>query len=579
MLFAAWLTTAAFEVTRRCFNGGPVSISLDVWDHLDLHQKYVKLLDVDVLENNQTGSLIEDTCLFFLHGLMDPWIAILASQGRTYTEKELKESMFEKPAEHVTAETDIDDRRKAERSLMDLLLRSIRRLLYQNGDKPTGLVLLMNPLLVPLMVFYETKGSSIQTDLVFGLHLLVESYKSFALPNRLVSMPNGRIQMLQFAQEVKRSLNRARLLWPIVVNIACDCRDCLENTLSVALISFERELANLATERRFDLYYQAPWVAGNQMIEILSTATGLGLRACDRKHYLGTVLHLYNMLRQHEAIDEETVVLERLCAVVAQGVFSGSRPDCNFFAKYAAFMGGRLSFDRSKRHKPNPKGELCPCCGDKIEPHNGADRNWRIMMPKHYSKQLDSHDVSAFDGLYICQFQHGCHCWPHVWHGLDKGKNVTEKQISQVRNELSVHPCASILDHLEGVVGAELKGDFPVAKVNWLEIYITCTEVLANLSRVAHFDPEDPSPEFAYNHEHWPSAGKDMAVALLSLAENFPNETSDGLGFVATHWSKIELVREAIRMALEGKQSAECIAFDGRLINTDKKTADFLWAV
>lgn len=546
-----------------------MSIALDALDHYDLCEKYVKLLDVDMLENDRTRSLIKSTFSFFLHGLKDPWIAILDSQGRTYTEKELREGMLEKAAEHVTAETGIDARRKAERSLMDLLLRSTRRLLYQNGDKPSDFVLTMNPLLLPLQIFYETKGSSIQTDLVFGLHLLVESYKSFTLPKRLISMPNGRIQMLHFAQDVKRSLSRVRLLRPFMVNIACDCRDCLENTLSVALIRFERDLAGLATERRFDLYYQAPWVAGHQMNEILSRATGLGLRLCNQKHYLGKVLHLYNMLRQYDATDEETVVLEKLCAALAQGVFSGSRPDCNFYAKFVVFTGGRLSFDRSKRHKPNFDDEICPCCGDKCEPRNGADRNWRITMPKHYSEQLNSHDISAFDGLHICQFRHGCHCWPHVWHGLDKGKNVTEKQISQVRNELSVHPCASILDHLEGVVGAEFKGDFPVAKVNWLEIYITCTEILANLSRAANFDPEDPTPEFAYNNEYWPSAGQDMAVALLGLAENFSNETNDGLGFVATHWSKIEIVREAIRMALEGKQRAECIAFDGRLITVE----------
>ena len=80
---------------------------------------------------------------------------------------------------------------------------SIRRLLYQNGDKPTNLVLAMNPLLLPLRVFYETKGSSIQTDLVFGLYLLVESYRSFTLPKRAVSMPNSRIQMLRFVQMLR----------------------------------------------------------------------------------------------------------------------------------------------------------------------------------------------------------------------------------------------------------------------------------------------------------------------------------------------------------------------------------------
>lgn len=423
----------------------------------------------------------------------------------------------------------------------------------QNGEKPANLVLAMNPLLVPLQVFYEMKGSSMQTDLVFGLHLLVESYKSFTLSKGPVSMPNSRIQMLRFVQDVKNSLSRARLLRPLMVDSACDCTECREHPLSNALIKFDRELAHLATEKRFDLYHQAPWVAGHQMNKILSKAMALGLQLCDRMQYLGTVLHLYNMLRQYDAIDEETVVLEKLCTVVAQGVFSGSRPDCNFFAKYAASIGGRLSFDRSKRHKPNPNGELCSSCGDRHEPSNGADRNWRITMPKHSIRQLNSHRISTFHGLHDCQFQYECHCWPHVWHGLDKDKNVTEKQISQVRNELSVHPCASILDHLEGVVGAELEGDFPVAKINWLEIYITCTEISANLSRAAYFDPECTTPEFAHNHEHWPILGLSFVEMLLPLADNFPHKTNDGSGFVATHWPEIELAKKAIRMALEGK--------------------------
>lgn len=553
MLFAAWLTTAALEDTRRCFNGGPVSISLNAWDHGDLYAKYIALLEADVNENNKKMSLTQGTVSFFLHGLQTPWIAILMSQGKTYTAKELRESVFQKPAEHVTVEVGTDERQKAERSLMDLLLRSIRRLLYQKGDTPSNFVLDMNPLLRPLRFFYGMKGSSIQTDIVFGLHLLVESYKSFTLPKKLPSVPNGRVQMLRFAQDVKSSLNRARLLRPWIISIICDCSDCLENALSVAMIEFEADLAGLATERRFDLYYQAPWVAGHQMNEILSRATGLGLRLCNRMRFVGTVLHLYNMLRQHDAIEEETIILEKLCAVLAQGVFSGSRPDCNFFAKYAVFTGGRISFDRSKRHRPNPNGEICPCCGEKIDPSNGADRNWRITIPKYSTKLLYSHDISAFDGLYCCHFQHVCKCWPHVWHGLDRGKNVTDKQISQARDELSVHPCASVLDHLEGVVGAEFEGSFPVAKINWLEIYITCTEILANFSRATGFEEDCPDPEFAYNHERWTFLGRNFVEDLLTLADKLPNRANDGSELVATQWETIGHARKAIRTALEGK--------------------------
>lgn len=163
-------------------------------------------------------------------------------------------------------------------------------------------------------------------------------------------------------------------------------------------------MAGLATERRFDLYYQAPWVAGHQKNEILSRVTGLGLRLCNRMRFLGTVLRLCNMLRQFDAIEEKTIILEEPCAVVAQGVFSGSRPDCNYFAIYAVFMGGRLSFDRSKRHKPNHNGDFCSCCGDNIDLSNGTNYNWRITMPKHFSKQLNSHIISAFDGLHCCRF-------------------------------------------------------------------------------------------------------------------------------------------------------------------------------
>lgn len=126
MLFAAWLKTAAFKHTRRYFNGGLMSIALDTLDHLDLCRKFGKLLEVlpvDGSENEQTESLIKNILPFFFRGLLTPWQAIVESQGRTYTDTELSASAHQKPAEYVTAETDVHDRRKAERSLMDLLLQ------------------------------------------------------------------------------------------------------------------------------------------------------------------------------------------------------------------------------------------------------------------------------------------------------------------------------------------------------------------------------------------------------------------------------------------------------------------------
>lgn len=122
-----------------------------------------------------------------------------------------------------------------------------------------------------------------------------------------------------------------------------------------------------------------------------------------------------------------------------------------------------------------------------------------------------------------------------------------------MRDELSVHRCASILDHLEGVMGAEIEGDFPVAKVSWPEFYITGTEILANISRVIQFDAQFSIAEFAYNHEHWIAYGQTMAEKLLPLADSFPEYTNDGSGLVATHWLNVQHAKKATRTALEGK--------------------------
>lgn len=131
--------------------------------------------------------------------------------------------------------------------------------------------------------------------------------------------------------------------------------------------------------------------------------------------------------------------------------------------------------------------------------------------------------------------------------------------MSQVRDELSVHPCARIPDHLEGVMSAEFRGDFLAAQVNWLENYTTCTEILAKISRAIRFDPQRPTPQLAYNYEQWTAYGQNLVERLLLLADNFSNKIDDGLGFVATHCVKGH-AKEAIRMALEANHCSICIA-------------------
>ena len=211
----------------------------------------------------------------------------------------------------------------------------------------------MNPPISDLIEFILSEEKTCQIHAMFGSQLLVESYKSFTIPKPRTATPNCRIQMLRFAHDVRSSLNHLREPQLLECIRDCKCERCLENPLPKALPELERHLEVATREKYFDLYHQAPWIAGHQMLVILSHATDHGVRLCSNGHYVATVLHMYNLLHQSGAMTEESSVLESLCDALLQTVFGGSRPERKFYFQYASFLGWRLQFDRSKRHKSN----------------------------------------------------------------------------------------------------------------------------------------------------------------------------------------------------------------------------------
>ena len=389
ILSAASLTTAAFENARFCFGGGPFSELLNITDHQGLYYRYIAFREAAFGVNHSESTpkcQDQDSVFFSGRGLDAPWQAIIDCKKRKYKKKRLEASVLEKPSEHVTVEAHLSDRPRqlvAERALMDMLLKNMRRFMFEENQLRPEFIMDMNPLVADLKEFQTAKSSSIETSVIFGLQLLVESYKSFILSG---PTPNCRIQALKFAQHVRKSMDRLRQLRPFEAMKACTCDECIGDSLPIALCILEKDLLAFTSERRFDLYYQAPWIAGHQMGQILTRVTNLGLRLCNIGQYAGTVLHLYNLLRHFHAIDEEATLLDNLCGVLGQYVFSSSRPEQNFFAQYASFMGGRLEFDRSKRQK-NQHDDIGLHC-------NRPVRNWRIAMPKKTAKKLISHDVS-----------------------------------------------------------------------------------------------------------------------------------------------------------------------------------------
>lgn len=306
----------------------------------------------------------------------------------------------------------------------------------------------------------------------------------------------------------------------------------------------------LTSQNIFDLYYQAPWVAGSHMLEVLSRANRLGVLLCNKNQIVWAVLHVYKLLRQCGALDEETVLPEHLCSAFGERVFRGKPPQRDFWTRYKVCNGGRLEFDRSKkyhaRHHPSNEDRSCARPG----------RNWHVTMPKshsayaNYNHEINAHQTSIFAGLYTCAFSPSCVAWSYAWHGSDRTKLPPDEDVQKVAAEIAAHPLVFALDHLESALGPELQGNFPMGRLNWFEVFLTITEVLSEMGRSAHVECIEcrKSPRDA---ELWIMNGCCAVEKLMQRADKYEDiGISD---FCSESLGIAEPARNAICSAVRGK--------------------------
>ena len=563
-LFAAWLTTAAVNCLRNRFEYGSFSVSLNANNHRALCEKYAAFLGIDNEGGRIAQLLARDSAQGGVfssgHGLFCPAEAIIRGASAQSEENTQAAVIFEKPEDFITVKyAQMTERQYgAESVLMDRVLDSMKRRLLASEGIRSEFLCSMNPLIKDIREIYRPKDSSngpnasITTIVVFGLQLLVESYKSFMLSDQTApKIVNCRIQMLKFAQDVKNTLTKIRTSRPFIHNKCCDYF-CSSRDLSSEIWTFELDLMVLTEQRIFDLYYQAPWVAGSQMLEILSRATLFGVRLCNRRPIVWAVLHLYNLLRQCGALDKETVLLEHLCSAIGKQVFRGEPPQRDFWTRYKVCNGGRIEFDRSKRHQT--RREHSP--SDEGKPCSRSGRNWRLTMPNQHTvntndnHEINPHQTSVFAGLHKCRFRPSCCAWSYVWHGTDRTKYPTDEHVQQVAGEIAAHPFVFALDHLESAVGPELQGSFPMARLNWFEIFLTVTEILSEMGKTAHVECVE-CRNSAANAEFWVAGGRFAVEQILQRADAY--ECSGMSEFRSKTMHMVERAGNAIRGAVRGK--------------------------
>ena len=490
----------------------------------------------------------------FINEMQAPYIAIvLCQQGYNGHKHQSPQIMIGKPQDFITPlEGPLDSigRLSAEGRLFDSLLMSIKQLPGSRPNDEYDLVMGFHPF-IP-MPDLNTHVGPIPTSATYVLRLIIESYKSwYILPTgeKRVPDPNLRLHALRFAQDVHKSVVRFRLSEPFEPIPGCDCSDCCDPGLMELLGMFESDLSMFMRESRFDLYHQSPVVAGYQMTRILARATLIGTLFCNIWQYVGVVLHLYNFLRQYGFVKEENIMLEHLCEVMGHTIFRGPRPTHNFFSQYAAFQAMTYKFDHKSRKFAFGESKTC-------------------------IRQFDPHNLSVMTGLNECGCRAFCYRWGLVWRGIDRRNRATIDGIKRVAQQIASHPLVCVLEPLESIVRSEWEGNFPVARINWFEVFSACTEILEKISSVHCQDPRDlTSRHLHLIRDHGFTCGKDDVESLLTKAQQLERHT-----FKVTCATEITLAVNAIRETFKGKAaSGNETDVSTTEMRADKKSADYLW--
>ncbi|KAI9880764.1 MAG: hypothetical protein M1830_000653 [Pleopsidium flavum] len=353
-------------------------------------------------------------------------------------------------------------------------VRAIRR--------PTSVVRIGTPVYADIGYFFthdEDDTNGLRCS--YGLQILLEAYKSYLLASDCAcAPPSCRLRALQFAQEAISSIRA------VLDDSSMPCRCC--HTLAFHLEDLHFDFQAFVQEKVFDLYFQSPWVSGSHVLEMMETLFYYGLRLFSYRHYVGSVMHVYNILRRLTGF-QRIPLLEELCNTFDDILFPGGRPSRNFRACCVRYMGGRLRFNpHASDHKSGSHQMAIPAHTARAtagfglrKEANDSRFEYRKVSLFHHIKQrgyhLDDalwdrvHDLTHTDGVRVSgKSRKRLSCCHHSHSKVD---------------DTSSSPQHSLL-RLQKAVLADFIGPFPIAKVNFFEVYTSCVRIVSIISDHAH---------------------------------------------------------------------------------------------
>jgi hypothetical protein len=316
------------------------------------------------------------------------------------------------------------------------------------------------PLLAEGEAFLQRPEQLLESDLVWGVVLLLESTRSFIWKNDKPVSFNCRLVALELASEVRSSIELLRETKsnPFSTNDKAEDRDM------VLLRDVSELLRRFTSINRFDLYHQSPWVAGSNMSAILGNAQFLGLIVLAREGVFGMMLHMYNMLLQLSIV-ENIPLLELLCDLFLKEIFLGSRPARRFTSVQNRFLGGSLKWN-GKRNKP---GYVAPPIQFK-----GRYRFAKV------EQRLNPISLSPFIYFSMSGGKPDQTFWAKI---AFKGEKPLATPQMCMENLFIKHSVSETVEIVTKLLECDFIGAFPLAKLNCFKIYQLTLDIWDKISQ------------------------------------------------------------------------------------------------
>ena len=366
---------------------------------------------------------------------------------------------------------------EADEKCLNLILFNIKQHVHAR-NVPTDVVRAGSPLYAEVGYFLTHEENDVNgLRCTFGLRMLLDAYKSFMLACQGAgTYPSCRLQALKLAQEALPCIDA------VLGDSSMPCR--CPQTLAFHLANLEQDFKAFLQEKCFDLYFQSPWVSGSHLLEMHETLFYYGLRLFSYRNYVGSVVHIYHILR--EVIGFRSVpLLEQLRDTFNDVLFPGGRPSRNFKACCLRYMGGRLRF---RSHTPDHK--------------SGSHH---IAIPAHTAKSTAGFGLrkeandSRFAYCKVSMFYHikekGYHVNESLWSRTNALANLSvigkdRKTRSCTHGHLKQEPastsCLYQLSQLQRAVLTDFAGPFPIPKINFFQIYMSCVQIVSIISDKTH---------------------------------------------------------------------------------------------